>query len=118
MILTGKAKEDFEKWLKKQSFSNFNNYTKYIIIHNKVYTDLNELFINALIIEWFDTVGIFILPELVNISTMFFTITIFHNEYRTETGKTMTELSNFKSRQEVTIEAIKKANELYNLKNK
>ena len=110
MILTGKTKEDFEKWLKKQPFSNFNNYTKHIIIHNKVYTDLNELFINALIIEWFDSVGIIIYTYQVKTESVELWQYCIKNEGESPFI--------YKSRQEATIEAIKKANELYNLKNK
>lgn len=108
MILTGKTKEDFEKCLKKQPFSNFNNYTKHIIIHNKVYTDLNELFINALIIEWFDSVGyIIIIGHNSLIKKFYYCIEKIFYDCGTQS-----------TRQEATIEAIKKANELYNLKNK
>jgi len=59
-MLQGKAKEEFEKWLKKQPFVYFNKYTKSIIIHNRDWSELNQCFINSLIIDWFDSVGIYV----------------------------------------------------------
>ena len=50
MILTGKAKEDFEKWLD----SDEDNLCGLDLFQ------LNETCINALIIDWFDSVGIYI----------------------------------------------------------
>ena len=103
MILTGKAKKDFIKWL----------YFK----HNlQPYNLFNEIIQYALIIEWFDSVGIYIMPEICSIKGIF-TATIFHEKYRTKTGRTISVIENFNSRQEALTEAIKKANEIYNNKN-
>lgn len=59
-MLYGKGKLAFEKWLKKQPICYFNKYNKTIIIHNREWYNLDERFINALIIEWLDSVGIYI----------------------------------------------------------
>jgi len=44
MILTGKALEAFEKWL----------------VDNELYTRNDERLINTLIIDWLDSVGIYV----------------------------------------------------------
>ena len=51
MILTGKAKEDFYKYINTEDYKLF-DYVR------KKYA--NEIVLNALIIEWFDSVGIYI----------------------------------------------------------
>lgn len=85
MILTGKAKEDFFKWYKESGSEGINvkNYSLNIA-HSITY---------AVIIDWFDSVGIW--------------DNIFYREYR-NTG--------FKNYSLATTEAIKKANEIYNNK--
>lgn len=104
-MLTGKAKEDFEKWLKKQSFVNFNKYTKKIIIDNKIYSELNERFVSTLIIEWFDSAGIYITTEIMAKNIFSFRID-YDNIFDCEEC--------FKTRQEAQVKAIEKANEIYN----
>ena len=101
MILTGKCREDFIK-------------TK-IGNEIKLFESMLPIYRNTLIIEWFDSVGIYIMPEICSIKGIF-TATIFHEKYRTKTGRTISEIENFNSRQEALIEAIKKANEIYNEK--
>ena len=51
MILTGKAKEDFYKYI------NIEDYKLFDYVRKKY---ANEIVLNALIIEWFDSVGIYI----------------------------------------------------------
>ena len=104
-FLNGKAKLDFEKWLKKQPYVYFNKYTKLIIIHNKVYSELNQLFINTLYLEWFDNIGFHIGRDMVDNywlenSTFFERLELNGYDY----------ISVLKS----VSEAIEKANELYN----
>lgn len=85
MILTGKAKEDFSY---KYNMSNFNEYS--------------EVLQNALIIEFFDSVGIYI-NTIRNIdSTIYCRILFLDQAFY---GKT---------RQEAAEKAILKANEIYN----
>lgn len=83
--------------------------------------DFNELFINALIIEWFDSVGIYIeinvnqiTDKNKNIPKCNFDSAIFHVKHRSKEGRTLTQLKVNANRQEATEQAIKKANEIYN----
>ena len=105
MILTGKAKEDFLEY--------YNNHSIKYLLSWTDFDDLPLVVKNALIIEWFDSVGIYVnttyeefediqvkkLPVLVK------TWSVLVNEEL---------LIDFNSRQEATDEAIKKANEIYN----
>lgn len=112
MILTGKSKEDFEKWLNKEMY--------YLGRHNfedrdNNIEDLSDNFQNTLIIEWFDSVGIYIIiSPSDNPKNWFYTIlgedilSPFYQIYQS--------LDDFKNRQEALTEAIKKANEIYNSK--
>ena len=84
MILTGKAKKDFSK------FYIDNNYDLTINFKN-----LPEIYQNALIIEWFDSIPY---------ENSTFWEYCFEYEYS----------NSIKSFKEITIKAIKKANEIYN----
>lgn len=93
MILTGKAKEDFEKWLNKEMY--------YLGRHNfedrdNNIEDLSDNFQNALIIEWFDEIKH---PKIQIVKII----------WNTWSNSTL-------SHKETVIEAIKKANEIYNSK--
>ena len=91
MILTGKCKEDFLKWYY------YNNY------HHQVFTETSDdIFINALIIEWLDSVGIYI-------GITYFKDSEFHwrIHYKDKYGTR-------NSRPEAIEQAIIKANEIYN----
>ena len=101
MILTGKAKEDFIK-------------TK---IGNEIslFESMLPIYSNALIIEWFDSIGIYIIiSPSDNPKNWFYTIlgedilSPFYQMYQS--------LDDFENRQEALTEAIKKANEIYNEK--
>lgn len=100
MLLTGKASKDFIKWL----------YFK----HNlQPYNLFNEIIQYALIIEWFDSIGIYI--EVYR-----------HNNRPTVQGfnsRIVRRINGYyecciavDTRKEATEEAIKKANEIYNSK--
>ena len=111
MILTGETKLDFERWLHSND----------VLIKDGIYDDtyLTDVFDklplnfqNALIIEWFDSVGIFVSINYVD----------FYNEIRNDKGfeayvtkGISVKFRSVSSRQEATIQAIKKANEYYNL---
>ena len=114
MILTGKAKEDFERWL----------YSNDVLIKDGIYDatylieGFDELPLNlqyASIIEWFDSVGIYISINYVD----------FYDELRNDTGfetyvtnkGLSVKFRSVSSRQETIKQAIKKANEIYNNKN-
>ena len=93
MILTGKAKEDFIK-------------TK---IGNEIslFESMLPIYSNALIIEWFDSVGIYVNAELDYLHIVWFPT--INNDWNFEERE-------FETRQEAIKEAIKKANEIYNEK--
>lgn len=109
MVLTGKAKEDFESWL----------YSNDVLIKDGIYDDtylievFDELPLNlqyASIIEWFDSVGICIDRDCINMEMV---ITDFRgiNE-----EQTIIDCNHEESFQDWWEEAIKKANEIYNSK--
>ncbi|MDH1602342.1 hypothetical protein [Empedobacter sp. GD03739] len=95
MILTDKAKEDFKEWV-------FENY---------YFQDLNVLYplhlIDTLIIEFFDSVGIYIEIHYSRILGDKFLCIV-----NTEANYNLTSYQD--SRQQATEQAIKKANDLYN----
>lgn len=97
MILTGKAKEDFFYWFRENKRDLRKSY-------------LDDTCYNALIIEWFDSVGIYI--QVGAIST--------HGQpifdYNIQEDNTINGMNGhtFPSRHEATTEAIKQANIIYN----
>ena len=93
MILTGKAKKDFSK------FYIDNNYDLTINFKN-----LPEIYQNSLIIEWFDSVGIYITSDYFELNNGFYSEILDSNFAIVKP-----------TRQEALTEAIKKANEYYNL---
>ena len=96
MILNGKAKKDFILWLNNQS----------VAPYEVMLDDIPKCYLNSLIIEWLDSVGIYISINYVD----------FYDELRNNTGfetyVTNKGLSikfrSVSSRQEATIQAIKK----------
>ena len=109
MILTGKAKEDFENYILNENLRH--NSEVLISVYNQEtlfidYKDVKKPLLNALIIEWFDSVGIYITSDYFELNKGFYSEIL---------------ESNFEiikpTRQEALTEAIKKANEIYNNKN-
>ena len=109
MILTGKAKEDFENYILNENLRH--NSEVLISVYNQEtlfidYKDVKKPLLNALIIEWFDSVGIYITSDYFELNKGFYSEIL---------------ESNFEiikpTRQEALAEAIKKANEIYNNKN-
>lgn len=102
MKLTGKAKEDFILWCENNSIS----YVEVLSI---------ESYLNTLIIEWFDSVGIYI--EL-NRFTLSLKFEFWHYTISDKKGVHLNNhlhnKVNIDSRQEATEQAIIKANEIYN----
>lgn len=98
MDLTGKAKYDFILWNAK------NNY----IVSELAITQelLHESVINALIIEWLDSVEIYINTPMTHVTDCF-VIEINNSVYEEE----------YSSRQKATKQAIIKANQIYNENN-
>ena len=109
MILTGKAKEDFKKWLNKEMY--------YLGRHNfedrdNNIEDLSDNFQNTLIIEWFDSVGICIDRDCINMEMV---ITDFSRGIKEE--QTIIDCGVEEPFHNWWKKAIKKANEIYNNKN-
>ena len=114
MILTGKTKEDFENYVLNKNLGHDSEVL--ISVYNQEtlfidYKDVKETLLNALIIEWFDSVGICIDRDCINLEMV---------------------ITDFKSinKEQFIIDcdqeepfpywwkkAIKKANEIYNNKN-
>lgn len=94
MILTGKCLEAFIEW-------KLNN-KKLSTIEVLDFKHLSNVSKYALIIEFFDSVGIYI--ELFKLENFIWAINDLYEE------------SGYNNRQEATTEAIKKANEIYNSK--
>lgn len=106
MILNGKAKEEFLEWY----FNTYLKKNKYILIKDieELFLSIEPVFQNVLIIEWFDSVGIYI---YFNTGTYVLTPN-FRYEVITEDNIYIGYKEN--SRKEATIQAIKKANKIYN----
>ena len=109
MMLTGKAKEDFENYVLNKELGHDSEVL--ISVYNQEslfinYNNVKETLLNALIIEWFDSVGIIITSDYFELNKGFYSEIL---------------ESNFEiikpTRQEALAEAIKKANEIYNNKN-
>ena len=107
MVLTGKAKEDFENYVLNKNLGHDSEVL--ISVYNQEtlfidYKDVKKTLLNALIIEWFDSVGIYITSDYFELNKGFYSEILD---------------SNFEiikpTRQEALTEAIKKANEYYNL---
>ena len=95
MILTGKAKEDFIK-------------TK---IGNEIslFESMLPIYSNALIIDFFDSVGIYIEVIKEDFGFAF-------NLHKGDWKNPIESIGHWEKRNEATIEGIKKANEIYNEK--
>ena len=114
MILTRKTKEDFENYVLNKNLGHDSEVL--ISVYNQEslfinYNNVKETLLNALIIEWFDSVGIYI--EISFYDDCYWTYNIYSNKPVLE--KEIANICN--NRQEALAEAIKKANEIYNNKN-
>ena len=108
MILTGKAKEDFENYVLNENLRHDSEVL--ISIYNQEtlfidYKDVKKPLLNALIIEWFDSVGIYITSDYFELNKGFYSEILNENFAIVKP-----------TRQEALTEAIKKANEIYNSK--
>ena len=103
MILTGKAKKEFFNWLDNQGVNGIDisnwEFEKFHLLSN-----VSQ---NSLIIEWFDSVGIYVNSSGLTLSKTFISdVSVNDNcEYNYD---------GFRIRKEATEQAIKKANEIYN----
>lgn len=94
MILTGQAKKDFISFMCKTHPN----------IRWHEYETMTDSMINALIIEWFDSVGIYVNAIRFNDNWKFIVDFVYQDR-------------KYKTRQEALIFAITKANEIYNTSN-
>lgn len=112
MILTGKAKEDFLKYYKKRNKIKLFEFEKV----ETVFKLQDYLYKNALIIEWFDSVGIKILHNY-NLCGWYCELKDYNNK---EFGNHKSfivcknDVNDFDTRQEAIEKAIEKANEIFN----
>ena len=108
MILTGKAKEDFIEY--------YNNHSIKYLLSWTDFDDLPLVVKNALIIEWFDSVGIKTLHSY-SLCGWYCELKDYNNkEFGNHKSFVVCKnsVNDFDTRQEATDEAIKKANEIYN----
>ena len=108
MILTGKTKEDFENYVLNKNLGHDSEVL--ISVYNQEtlfinYNNVKETLLNALIIEWFDSVGIIITSDYLELNKGFYSEILNENFAIVKP-----------TRQEALTEAIKKANEIYNEK--
>ena len=101
MILTGKAKEDFLKW----NEDNDAPLSTYAIEQGLIYGTV----LNSIIIEWFDSVGIYIEIILIHGDEKAFTFEFSYKDYFNYCDK------EFSSRGEAVGRAIVNVNEIYNI---
>lgn len=109
MLLTGKAKEYFEKWAR------YDKYTEAKIDSNLVNCNFNSEYYkkitkNSLIIEWLDSVGIYITPQI-DYQLNFYCRLLLDKKEETPT---VIIGHDFKSRSGAIEDGIKKANKIYN----
>ena len=107
-ILTGKAKKDFENYVLNKELGHdsevlINVYNQETLFID--YKDVKKTLLNALIIEWFDSVGIYITSDYFELNKGFYSEILDSNFAIVKP-----------TRQEALTEAIKKANEIYNEK--
>lgn len=96
-MLTGKAKIEFEKWMKDE-----------IIFHPESgFENLAEKFQATLVIEWLDSVFI-----VLTINNTYYDG--FHFYWEINMAKPIRSDNGFETREQATISAIEKANEIYN----
>lgn len=94
MILTGKAKEDFLKYVYGQGLEDLL---------------IRDISLNALIIDWLDSIG-----YVIEISTLYYYGWSFIATMRKPNGERVIPNIIENTRQEATKQAIIKANEIYN----
>ena len=99
MILTEKAKEDFLEY--------YNNHSIKYLLSWTDFDDLPLVVKNALIIEWFDSVGIYI-----NIENLYYQSWWYYKVKQCPDTYEQVIMQN--TRQDAIEKAIEKANEIYN----
>jgi hypothetical protein len=100
MILTGKCREGFINFMCKN-----HKYIKWCD-----YQTMSEVVLNALIIEYFDSIGVYIEIQVLKVETY----PKYSFNMRNISFNMLSQGDYFKSRQEATEKAIEKANDLIN----
>ena len=114
MILTGKAKEDFENYVLNKNLGHDSEVL--ISVYNQEtlfidYKNVKKTLLNALIVEWFDSVGICIDRDCINMEMV---ITDFRD---INEEQIIIDCNHLEFPKGWWKKAIKKANEIYNNKN-
>ena len=114
MILIGKAKEDFENYVLNKNLGHDSEVL--ISVYNQEslfinYNNVKETLLNALIIEWFDSVGICIDRDCINMEMVITDFKSINKEQFIIDCGLEEPFPNWWKK------AIKKANEIYNNKN-
>lgn len=116
-MLTGKAKEDFEKGIIDILITKYNEkITDEKRAIDWIY-DANDLILFAHIMEWFDSVGLHIMiePYLGGGQVVFYFKVIYRDEWYIDTWySSVDDDVCLSTRQEAAKDAIEKANEIYN----
>lgn len=110
MILTGKAKDDFETGIIEILKQKYNEEIKNIPSAISFINKGNDLIKYPHIIEWFDSIGVYIEVSTSNLNIGQFDYTL-RDDKRTLMEKS---LKFFEDRNEATKQAIIHANQLYN----
>jgi hypothetical protein len=109
-MLNGKAKEGFEKWLMNGN-DGVSNFGRTIELTRVYFLSLKKTCQQALIIEWFDSVGIYI-----NIENLYYQS--WWSFKVKNCPKTFNEVVMVSTRTEATTKAIEKSVEIFNQLNK
>jgi hypothetical protein len=97
-LRSGQAKKDFEKWLKKS----YNGYSV------DFYLSLPKAFKYGVIVDWFDSVGIYVSIERYYSRSTLLDVNRCNYESDSENG------GEYKTRPQARQKAIEKATEIYN----
>tara|TARA_R110000772_G_scaffold201952_1_gene312294 strand:+ start:73 stop:426 length:354 start_codon:yes stop_codon:yes gene_type:complete len=111
MKLTGKCKEDFEKWIKKQKLSVIHDVGERqmnVVPLGDMFVQLHESMQYGVYEDFFDSVNLFIEVIVVDVNDFSFQI------FKKESAKVLSVGSVFNIRSEARTAAIEKANEIYN----
>lgn len=109
MKLTGKCKEDFEKWLLRGDYHDLIIDALNLTVANSITKSFHELpdsMKYGVYVDWFDSVGINVLMFTQD-SENFYTNLL-------KKGRYLIRVGGFKTRPEARTAAINKANSLYN----
>ena len=114
-MLTNKAKQVFEIWLRNSTYGNSNYGTGmcYINGNAREFSSLQKELKNTIITEWFDTVGITVdvMPRMADENIIVFEPNTFCLKYEIVTE----DFIQFETRQEAIENAIIQANVIYNI---